>query len=602
MKFDFMGHSSINKIRSIIGNGLLAKDLHSSISTALKYPGISFSSGNTVWEVFSHSLNAAIRDIENHPQGKLFRRLIEFGPLSPGEPEKLLSDQETTLSDPECAECVEFIYSHMVNRFKGELAELLALQPCIDLIQHLQEGNHLPKYLNIFWGEDVKESRPLYDEEKPGIESWSGFSKGADGLLIQYLPNTENSSFLEVLGIVEVKSMNFTVKKIDMQLSRHVNRLRGGVMIGNKFWNPEKVFIKSSNINNHSHSDLIRIMVIPSSWKLSRNWKYSQNELIPPPNDVPPISTKQRKLCPNTWKITLAWSEEALHQAAYEMTFWYFSQVGQHIYHYDSLPKGWEDMTPEEAGYNAIKMMLYYIPFRYISQRHVRKAIRLYNIYSFGYPLGIDSQEMIWPEDFANLETKLPYESPPADWRDFQEKVAALFRKLPWCKVYTDYAVYGNKIRKRNVDVFVKFAFLGKHAIKEDNTKLKLSFDVIVECKYWKKKIPQDVIFSLQGIVQDTGAAMGILVTESGFQKGIREYLNHPGNISAITYDELKESIFEEYLPSNDLESSISGDRQAKNVYNDICEGCGNETIVAFNPLAGHIFCKDCMAKYKIRW
>lgn len=82
------------------------------------------------------------------------------------------------------------------------------------------------------------------------------------------------------------------------------------------------------------------------------------------------------------------------------MTFWYMSQVGTHVYKTKSLPKGWEYMTSEQAGYNAIKMMLYYIPLRYITERQDRLATKLYNIYSFGYPLGVDSKEMLWPEDF----------------------------------------------------------------------------------------------------------------------------------------------------------------------------------------------------------
>jgi len=76
------------------------------------------------------------------------------------------------------------------------------------------------------------------------------------------------------------------------------------------------------------------------------------------------------------------------------------SQVGKHIYSNKPLPKEWEDMTPEEAGYNAIKMMLYYILLRPLSYDHEKKAIKLYNIYCFGYPLGADSKVMLWPEDF----------------------------------------------------------------------------------------------------------------------------------------------------------------------------------------------------------
>ena len=66
------------------------------------------------------------------------------------------------------------------------------------------------------------------------------------------------------------------------------------------------------------------------------------------------------------------------------------------------MPKEWQEMTPDQAGRNAIKMMLYYMPLRPISERHVWLATKLYNIYSFGYPLGADSRQMLWPEDFPD--------------------------------------------------------------------------------------------------------------------------------------------------------------------------------------------------------
>ena len=84
------------------------------------------------------------------------------------------------------------------------------------------------------------------------------------------------------------------------------------------------------------------------------------------------------------------------------MTFRYMSQVGEYIFSNKNLPKGWEGMTSGEAGYNAIKMMLYYMQSRYIGKEPWKKAIKLYNIYSYGYPLGVDSKEMLWPEDIMS--------------------------------------------------------------------------------------------------------------------------------------------------------------------------------------------------------
>lgn len=280
--------SANKKIASIIGNEPLASDICNSINSALSSSLVHLTGGKNVWDIFKYSLDAAIRDIEERPRGKLFRRLIEYGPLNPNDPKALVSDGETFLSDPECGECVEFIYSHMINRFKGELAELLAMHPCVTLIQKLQQEKRLPSDIHLYWGETIQERRQYAVRIEEDNMRWSSIEK--NGL--------------------------------------------------------------------------------------------------------------------NLWKITLAWSQEALSQAAYEMTFWYMSQVGAHVYVKNNMPKGWEYMTPEQAGCNSIKMMLYYIPLRYITKRQDRLATRLYNLYCFGYPLGADSKEMLWPEDFPSDDGK----------------------------------------------------------------------------------------------------------------------------------------------------------------------------------------------------
>jgi hypothetical protein len=413
------------RIASIIGSEPLASDIHKSVSSALKCPFVCLSGGKTVRDVFKQSLNAAIRDIEEHPRGKLFKRLIEYGPHDPGEPEILTSDNVTTLSDPECGSCVEFIYSHMVNRFKGELAELLALDPCITLIQQLHQNGRLPSDVRLFWGETIQERRRTRANTKSGSSKWGGFTKGADGLIVEQMSTQKSKSRdrLKILGVVEVKSMTLTRKKVLDQINNHINRLSGGVKLGGEEWTTDNIHFATLKSADRSKSHLVRIVVKPSAWKLSRKWhrvkiaeghkiqpfehaRYLHNargvtnKIVSPQRFVPPIQTQVKELEPDLWEVTLAWSVEALSQAAYEMTFWYMSQVGSHVYTKKRLPKGWKYMTAEQAGYNAIKNMLYYIPLRYISRRQERLAIKLYNVYCFGYPLGSDSKEMLWPEDF----------------------------------------------------------------------------------------------------------------------------------------------------------------------------------------------------------
>ena len=366
--------------------------------SALRCPFVCIIGDNTVWGVFKQSLNSAIRDIEEHPRGKLFRRLIEYGPHNPDDPESLTSEGESTLSDPECGMCVQFIYSHMVNRFKGELAELLSIEPCLELINRLLKERILPGGIKLYLGDMIQERRRTRIADLQSNARWGSFSKGADGLIVKQIPSLNDSykHKLNIHGVIEVKSMPLSMKIVLAQIKNHISRLNGGLKLGEMIWLPNQITM----------SRIQRIIVIPSTWKLSREWhsvkKEQGREIFLPKPTEPPLGAQIEKLQPDLWKIRLAWSQEALNQAAYEMTFWYMSQVGKNIYTKKKLPKEWENMTPEEAGYNSIKMMLYYFPLRYLSKSQERLAIKLYNVYSFGYPLGTDSKDMLWPEDFPN--------------------------------------------------------------------------------------------------------------------------------------------------------------------------------------------------------
>ncbi len=389
-------NNEIQKIATIINNYPLASSIYKSVASAINSSTIELESDNSVWDVFKQSLDAAIRDIDKHPRGKLFRRLIEYGPHNPDVPLQLSSDDEGTLSDPECGECVQFIFSHMVNRFKGELAELLSLEPCLQLIGQLQAVGRLPKGIKLYCGDLVQEKRRTRITGGVSKLKWGGFTKGADGLIVEKNSSKKmkDSIYLKIHGVIEVKSMILSQRKILAQIKKHILRLHGGVKLCGKVWPFNQIKI----------SERLLIMVVPSTWKLSRGWESVKTDLgrkivFPEPSE-PKIQTDIKKLNSNQWKIKLPWSQESLNQAAYEMTFWYMSQVGKNVYSNKPVPKDWEHMTPEEAGYNAIKMMLYYVQLRNMTVKQELLATKLYNVYSFGYPLGVDSKEMLWPEDF----------------------------------------------------------------------------------------------------------------------------------------------------------------------------------------------------------
>lgn len=408
-----MKRSSIDEnIASIIGNQPLASAIHSSVASALRCPFIHLVSTKTIWDIFKHSLDAAIRDIEEHPRGKLFRRLIEYGPHNPDEPQSLTSDGKTTLSDPECSSCVEFIHSHMINRFKGEIAELLALEPCIKLLQQLYKNGQMPSGVHLYFGYTVKQRRRIRMRGDEGNERWRNFTNGADGLLVEKvaIETSKPRDAIKIHGVVEIKSMALPNRRVIGQIDKHIQRLGGGVKLGDMEWPVNKIQFPSSGLSKGNSSNMIRVIVVPSTEKLSREWhsvkKDQGREIVFSEPSKPSVETRTDHLEHNLWKITLAWSQEALEQAAYEMTFWYMSQVGLRVYANKRPPKGWEYMTPEESGRNSIKMMLYYINLRYISKREAKIATKLYNVYCFGYPLGIDSDELLWPEDFPEEDKK----------------------------------------------------------------------------------------------------------------------------------------------------------------------------------------------------
>jgi hypothetical protein len=394
---DVSDEETTEAISSVIGNPKLASAVQRSVASGLRCPAVRLVAGGSVWTVFETSLNAAIRDIADHPRGKLFQRLIRYGPHEPDDPVSLTSDGETVLSDPEVASAVQFIFSHMVNRFKGELAELLAIEPCLELVDLWQRQHILPRAVTLYWGSTVQERRRIDRKDQADGPRWGSYTSGADGLIVEHtpIPSDEPPAPLRIRGVVEVKSMPVARNRLVAQINNHVSRLDGGVKLAGREYLREEIRLSGSAV--------MCVVAVPSTWKLSRDWHREDDGtaiVLPEPSE-PPVATRIESMGSRLWRITLAWSKEALEQAAYEMTFGYMAQVGRHVFTNGALPRGWESMTPDEAGCNAIKMMLYYVPLRPIKPWHARLAVKLYNIYSFGYPLGVSSKSMLWPEDFA---------------------------------------------------------------------------------------------------------------------------------------------------------------------------------------------------------
>jgi len=385
-----------------VGFDLLAPDLGNDVESALQVALTGhaiFANGTDPLSIFRQSLAASIREIETHPLGKLFQEFLLKGPYEDiGEiPAELIGQR---LSDTDTASAITFIYAHMVNCFKGAITELLAAKPCMELMRRLQTNNELPKNTRLYVGDSVR------------IHTSMGkrLLKGADLHFLMEEHKTDSPPGVSVLGVVEVKSYNRSKRRLREQLDQHLRRAKHGIRVGDVDYPAERV-----NIGHGKNQRVVRITVLPSGWKLPRSFRFEESEsgrLLhvdagePPRKDDEIIQTGDSE-----WHVTLKWSEEALAEAAFEMTFWYMEKIGEVIYT-KSLPKGWEEMTPAETGRNAAKMMLYYAILRCRTMREKQRAIALYNSYGYGYALGMNyknakgRREMLWPQDLDEILSK----------------------------------------------------------------------------------------------------------------------------------------------------------------------------------------------------
>jgi hypothetical protein len=400
----------------LLGDGF-GGDLERAVSAALK-AGAVFAGGGDALPIFRNTLAASIRDIEGDKRGQLFQRFLLDGPYEEQGPipPDLLGKR---LTPEECAEAITFIYSFMVNSFKGALTELLAAGACQRLMRDARVARTLPPGARLCVGDAVLVRRA----------AGKGGLKGADLHVLAVDTEGADSARVTVAGVVEVKSGHKSADALGRQLDKHIRRARQGLVVAGQEYPAGQVLIGSG-----SGKGILRITVLPSEWPLPRTLRFEQKGekrelMLDPP--VPPRSEDEFIAKGNgDWHVVLRWSREAIAAAAYEMTFWYMEKVGEAIYRQkdgapDPKPKDWAEMTPAEAGRNAIKMMLYYAirldailaeearerqkPLPRPVARRLSRAIALYNTYGFGYALGMNfrnlqgRREMLWPQDLDEI-------------------------------------------------------------------------------------------------------------------------------------------------------------------------------------------------------
>lgn len=127
------------------------------------------------------------------------------------------------------------------------------------------------------------------------------------------------------------------------------------------------------------------------------------------------------------------------------------------------------------------------------------------------------------------------FDRSPSDWRDLQNLVAQLFRELG-CDVDV-----GRRIElvrgSKEVDVLVADVASTPPA------------RYLVECKFWSRAVPLEVVHSFRTVVADSGAHRGFIVSLVGFQEGAHSAASMT-NVELVTFDQLQAMFRDRWLVS----------------------------------------------------
>ena len=109
----------------------------------------------------------------------------------------------------------------------------------------------------------------------------------------------------------------------------------------------------------------------------------------------------------------------------------------------------------------------------------------------------------------------------PATWKELQDDVALLlnqsgYRAVSPCTIDT---VRG----KVEVDVLVESP---DELVKR----------IVCECKFWNSSVPKEKVHAFRTVVQDSGASLGLLISQAGFQSGAIEAANL-SNVRLMTWN-----------------------------------------------------------------
>jgi hypothetical protein len=266
------------------------------------------------------------------------------------------------LCDEEVADLVEYLYSSIVNNFKGELAELLSRPVLRRFSERLGGGE-------VVAGWDVAEPQLRV---VAGRLSWR---KGADALVVR-----NEGGRLLIVAVAEIKSYRASAPRMQVQIAKHIARLQKGLRLGGcELAAGEYAFLAGTG--------KVASLAIRTTAEERRG---------------PTISRGREAVA------ELAFTKAELAYAAYAFAEWFLARLGPVVFE-ERNP--WPEDTLETAGRHATLEALYHLVLRLRrlcarentrrNRRALNRTLWLYNAMGFGYD-NASGEDMVWFEDERN--------------------------------------------------------------------------------------------------------------------------------------------------------------------------------------------------------
>ena len=121
----------------------------------------------------------------------------------------------------------------------------------------------------------------------------------------------------------------------------------------------------------------------------------------------------------------------------------------------------------------------------------------------------------------------------PASWQELQNYCAMVLQQ---CGLDAETEKLVKLVRgKAEIDVFATENHQGRN------------YMILIECKYWSRKVPQHVVHSFRTVMGDVGANIGYIISKAGFQAGAYEAAEST-NIKLLTWPEFQQVFMEQWF------------------------------------------------------